>query len=148
MAFLCTAPVHSNILKFWRDRSRLGSAPPRFPVLATRLSGSLPEIPLRPMTKPLTWCCRTAVLVWPDRCSGVALPSSANQAFCSDRGSTKWNYTNCYGALIKTLRREKHEQYHRHVSVGDLLTDRCETAGDYGFGDGTSCYDNVLILVT
>jgi acetyltransferase-like isoleucine patch superfamily enzyme len=49
-------------------------------------------------------------------------------------------------ALIKTLRREKREQYHRHVSVGDLLTDRCEIARDYGFGDGTSCYDNVLIL--
>jgi acetyltransferase-like isoleucine patch superfamily enzyme len=49
-------------------------------------------------------------------------------------------------ALIKTLRREKREQYHRHVSVGDLLTDRFEIARDYGFGDGTSCYDNVLIL--
>ena len=50
-------------------------------------------------------------------------------------------------ALIKTLRREKREQYHRHVSVGDLLTDRWEIARDYGFGDGTSCYDNILILV-
>ena len=49
-------------------------------------------------------------------------------------------------ALIKTLRREKREQYHRHVSVGDLLTDRWEIARDYGFGEGTSCYDNVLIL--
>ena len=49
-------------------------------------------------------------------------------------------------ALIKALRREKREQYHRHVSVGDLLTDRLEIARDYGFGDGTSCYDNVLIL--
>jgi acetyltransferase-like isoleucine patch superfamily enzyme len=49
-------------------------------------------------------------------------------------------------ALIKTLRREKREQYHRHVSVGDLLTDRWEIAHEYGFGDGTSCYDNVLIL--
>jgi acetyltransferase-like isoleucine patch superfamily enzyme len=49
-------------------------------------------------------------------------------------------------ALIEALRREKREQYHRHVSVGDLLTDRFEIAHDYGFGDGTSCYDNVLIL--
>jgi acetyltransferase-like isoleucine patch superfamily enzyme len=49
-------------------------------------------------------------------------------------------------ALIKTLRREKRERYHRHVSVGDLLTDRWEVARDYGFGEGTSCYDNVLIL--
>src|SRR5438876_9545285 len=49
-------------------------------------------------------------------------------------------------ALLKALRREKREQYHRHVSVGDLLTDRCEIARDHGFGEGTSCYDNVLIL--
>ena len=48
--------------------------------------------------------------------------------------------------LIYKLRREKREQYHRHVSVGDLLTDRWEIARDYGFGEGTSCYDNVLIL--
>lgn len=48
--------------------------------------------------------------------------------------------------LISKLRREKRNQYHRHVSVGDLLTDRWETARDYGFGEGTSCYDNVLIL--
>jgi acetyltransferase-like isoleucine patch superfamily enzyme len=27
-----------------------------------------------------------------------------------------------------------------------LLTDRWEIARDYGFGEGTSCYDNVLIL--
>jgi acetyltransferase-like isoleucine patch superfamily enzyme len=48
--------------------------------------------------------------------------------------------------LIYKLHREKREQYHRHVSVGDLLTDRWEIARDYGFGEGTSCYDNVLIL--
>src|ERR1700756_5279431 len=48
--------------------------------------------------------------------------------------------------LISTLPREKREQYHRHVAVGDLLTDRWEIARDYGFGEGTSCYDNVLIL--
>ncbi len=48
--------------------------------------------------------------------------------------------------LICSLRREKREQYHRHVSVGDLLTDRWEIAREYGFGEGTSCYDNVLIL--
>ena len=48
--------------------------------------------------------------------------------------------------LINRLRREKREQYRRHVSVGDLLTDRWEIARDYGFGEGTSCYDNVLIL--
>src|ERR1700730_8354762 len=48
--------------------------------------------------------------------------------------------------LIKTLRLEKREQHHRHVAVGDLLTDRWEMGRDYGFGSETSCYDNVLIL--
>jgi acetyltransferase-like isoleucine patch superfamily enzyme len=49
-------------------------------------------------------------------------------------------------ALVDRLRREKREQHRRHVSVGDLLTDRWEIARNYGFGEGTSCYDNVLIL--
>ena len=49
-------------------------------------------------------------------------------------------------ALLSDLRREKREKYQRHVSVGDLLTDRREIAREYGFGEGTSCYDNVLIL--
>jgi acetyltransferase-like isoleucine patch superfamily enzyme len=48
--------------------------------------------------------------------------------------------------LISGLNREMQERYHRRVSVGDLLTDRWEIARDYGFGEGTSCYDNVLIL--
>jgi acetyltransferase-like isoleucine patch superfamily enzyme len=48
--------------------------------------------------------------------------------------------------LIRDLGREKREKVRRHVPVGDLLTDRWETARDYGFGEGTSCYDNVLIL--
>lgn len=36
--------------------------------------------------------------------------------------------------------------FNRHVSVGDLIFDRWETAQNYGFGVGSSCYDNVLIL--
>jgi acetyltransferase-like isoleucine patch superfamily enzyme len=48
--------------------------------------------------------------------------------------------------LITDLARERRQRFHRHVSVGDLLTDRWETAREYGFGEGTSCYDNVLIL--
>ena len=49
-------------------------------------------------------------------------------------------------ALITELHREMREKFRRHVSVGDLLTDRWEIARDYGFAEGTSCYDNVLIL--
>jgi len=37
-------------------------------------------------------------------------------------------------------------RWNRHVSFGDLVSDRWTTATAYGFGKGTSCYDNVLIL--
>lgn len=37
-------------------------------------------------------------------------------------------------------------QFDRHVSFGDLYTDRWETARFLGFGKGTSCYDNVLVI--
>jgi acetyltransferase-like isoleucine patch superfamily enzyme len=48
--------------------------------------------------------------------------------------------------LLDSLRLEKRRKFHRRVSVGDLLTDRWEIARECGFGEGTSCYDNVLIL--
>ncbi|MEO8667546.1 MAG: acyltransferase [Bauldia sp.] len=48
--------------------------------------------------------------------------------------------------LIAGLRRDMREKHDRHVPLGDLLGDRWEIARDYGFGEGTSCYDNVLIL--
>lgn len=37
-------------------------------------------------------------------------------------------------------------QHDRHVALGDLCTDRWETARFLGFGEGSSCYDNVLVL--
>lgn len=48
--------------------------------------------------------------------------------------------------LQRELQAEKVSRFHRRVSLGDLLTDRGENAREYGFGDGTTCYDNVLIL--
>jgi acetyltransferase-like isoleucine patch superfamily enzyme len=48
--------------------------------------------------------------------------------------------------LQKRLQSEKMEKFNRRVSFGDLVTDRWENAREYGFGDGSSCYDNVLIL--
>jgi acetyltransferase-like isoleucine patch superfamily enzyme len=48
--------------------------------------------------------------------------------------------------LIESLQHEKIKKYNRRVSLGDLLTDRAANAGMYGFGEGTTCYDNVLIL--
>jgi acetyltransferase-like isoleucine patch superfamily enzyme len=41
---------------------------------------------------------------------------------------------------------EKLKKFGRRVSLGDLVTDRWENAREYGFGEGSSCYDNVLIL--
>ena len=49
-------------------------------------------------------------------------------------------------SLLNQLRSEKKKKFNRHVSIQDLLSDRWETANFYGFGEGTSCYNNVLIL--
>jgi serine acetyltransferase len=48
--------------------------------------------------------------------------------------------------LQKGLQSQKLTQFKRRVSFGDLITDRWENAREYGFGEGTSCYDSVLIL--
>ena len=48
--------------------------------------------------------------------------------------------------LYKTLRRQKKEQFERFVPFGNLITDREETAQFLGFGEGTTCYENVLVL--
>lgn len=49
-------------------------------------------------------------------------------------------------ALLAELQHDKIAKFKRRVSVGDLLTDRWENARAYGFGEGSSCYDNVLVL--
>ncbi len=49
-------------------------------------------------------------------------------------------------SLYAKLRKRMRKKYNRHVSFGDLMTDRWETAKHYGFGEGASCYDNVPIL--
>ncbi|MFT5706103.1 MAG: acetyltransferase-like isoleucine patch superfamily enzyme, partial [Oceanospirillaceae bacterium] len=48
--------------------------------------------------------------------------------------------------LTLYLRSKMKANYNRHVSFGDLFSDRWETAKFLGFGDGTSCYNNVLVL--
>ena len=48
--------------------------------------------------------------------------------------------------LYVTLRDEMRSAHHRRVPFGDLIANRWETARHYGFGEGSSCYDNVLIL--
>ncbi|MBC7952303.1 MAG: acyltransferase [Rhodospirillaceae bacterium] len=49
-------------------------------------------------------------------------------------------------SLYQTLRQDMRTRFQRHVPFGDLFTDRWETAKSWGFGEGTSVYDNVLIL--
>ncbi len=48
--------------------------------------------------------------------------------------------------LRSALQREKLFRFQRRVPYGDLVTDRWENAQEYGFGDGTSCYDSALII--
>jgi acetyltransferase-like isoleucine patch superfamily enzyme len=48
--------------------------------------------------------------------------------------------------FLQVLSVRKRHQFDRRVSVGDLLTERSDNAADYGFGEGTTMYDNVLVL--
>ena len=47
---------------------------------------------------------------------------------------------------VEFLRERMKTRHNRHVSMADLLSDRWETARFYGFGEGASCYNNVLIV--
>ena len=48
--------------------------------------------------------------------------------------------------VLTRLRKRMKARYNRHVATGDLLHDRWELAHEYGFGEGTSVYDDCLIL--
>ncbi len=48
--------------------------------------------------------------------------------------------------FIGILAERKKQQFGRRVSLGDLLTERGDNAAAYGFGEGTTMYDNVLVL--
>ena len=47
--------------------------------------------------------------------------------------------------FLRILAVRKKHKFDRRVSVGDLLTERSDNAADYGFGEGTTMYDNVLV---
>lgn len=49
-------------------------------------------------------------------------------------------------SFLTKKRLEMKDKFDRHISIQDLLSDRWETAKFYGFGEGTSCYNNVLII--
>ena len=48
--------------------------------------------------------------------------------------------------FLRSLAVRKKRQFNRRVSIGDLLTERIDNAAAYGFGEGTTMYDNVLVL--
>lgn len=48
--------------------------------------------------------------------------------------------------LFKILRDEKKTQFKRAMSFGDYFSDRWEKAKYLGFGEGSSIYDNVLVI--
>lgn len=48
--------------------------------------------------------------------------------------------------LQKSLQKEKRARFSRRVPFGDLITERSDNAAEYGFGEGTTCYDSVVIL--
>lgn len=43
-------------------------------------------------------------------------------------------------------RRDCHKQWQRSLPFGDYVVDRWEKAAELGFGEGSSCYDSVLVL--
>lgn len=47
---------------------------------------------------------------------------------------------------LESLRSEMKRKFNRHVPAGTLLNDRCSLAKDWGFGDGSSVYDECLIF--
>src|SRR5437870_3932251 len=48
--------------------------------------------------------------------------------------------------LYRKVRASRKAEFGRTLSFGDYFTDRWERAAFEGFGEGTSVYDNVLIL--
>jgi acetyltransferase-like isoleucine patch superfamily enzyme len=48
--------------------------------------------------------------------------------------------------FLRSLAVRKKRQFNRRVSIGDLLTERMDNAAACGFGEGTTMYDNVLVL--
>jgi acetyltransferase-like isoleucine patch superfamily enzyme len=47
---------------------------------------------------------------------------------------------------LRVLGLRKKQLFNRRVSIGDLLNERSDNAASYGFGEGTTMYDNVLVL--
>src|SRR6185295_4757640 len=85
----------------------------------------------------------------PGLCDAAILPVMVARRDCGGwhlRTDAEMDLLASLRELIAALGREMQATHKRRVPVGDLLTDRWQIARDYGFGEGTSCYDNVLII--
>jgi acetyltransferase-like isoleucine patch superfamily enzyme len=64
-------------------------------------------------------------------------------AGCSEERVNEWLALT--REFLRVLAARKRQEFNRRVSVGDLLTERGDNAAEYGFGTGTTMYDNVLV---
>ncbi|MCP5149471.1 MAG: acyltransferase [Chromatiales bacterium] len=48
--------------------------------------------------------------------------------------------------LASELSARMRREWNRRLPLGDLINDRWQIASDYGFGEGTSCYDSVVVI--
>jgi len=77
---------------------------------------------------------------------------AAVETCCGEKVDTDWDAV-CdselhreLSKLLTALRKRMKARFDRHVSTANLLHDRWELARDLGFGEGTSVYDDCLIL--
>jgi acetyltransferase-like isoleucine patch superfamily enzyme len=84
---------------------------------------------------------------------GVAVRKSAKSGFfmplgfdhkISEQNVDEW--LSHIRAFLAVLGARKKERFNRRVSIGDLLSERSDNAAAAGFGQGTTMYDNVLVL--
>lgn len=47
--------------------------------------------------------------------------------------------------FLQILATRKKQRFNRRVSIGDLLSERSDNAAAYGFGEGSTMYDGVLV---
>jgi len=78
-----------------------------------------------------------------NRRDGVPFMPSGFDLGMSERDVDEW--LSLVREFLRILAKRKKQQFDRRVSVGDLLTERSDNAAAYGFGEGTTMYDNVLV---
>jgi acetyltransferase-like isoleucine patch superfamily enzyme len=71
------------------------------------------------------------------------MPSSFDPNISEDRVD---EWLGIVRAFLQNLAIRKKQQFNRKVSIGDLLTERKDNAAACGFGEGSTMYDNVLVL--